>query len=130
MHRWTRQNCSYTLHSPNGTIESPSYPYGYPNYANCTWFFREPFTRPETTTKSRTSTLMQVNTLFTIADSFTPNASSPADSPMMYDKMRFHPVMKAQSSPTVGRARLGDAGAELGVAQAGQDGRQGSDEEG
>ncbi|XP_036410979.1 CUB and sushi domain-containing protein 2 [Megalops cyprinoides] len=31
------QNCSYTLHSPNGTIESPGYPYGYPNYANCTW---------------------------------------------------------------------------------------------
>ncbi|GLD75190.1 CUB and sushi domain-containing protein 2 [Lates japonicus] len=31
------QNCSYTLHSPNGTIERPGYPYGYPNYANCTW---------------------------------------------------------------------------------------------
>ncbi|XP_067112326.1 CUB and sushi domain-containing protein 2 [Osmerus mordax] len=31
------QNCSYTLHNPNGTIESPGYPYGYPNYANCTW---------------------------------------------------------------------------------------------
>ncbi|KAK5883943.1 hypothetical protein CesoFtcFv8_020213 [Champsocephalus esox] len=31
------QNCSYTLNSPNGTIESPGYPYGYPNYANCTW---------------------------------------------------------------------------------------------
>ncbi|XP_055074905.1 CUB and sushi domain-containing protein 2 [Misgurnus anguillicaudatus] len=31
------QNCSHTLHSPNGTIESPGYPYGYPNYANCTW---------------------------------------------------------------------------------------------
>uniref|UniRef100_A0A673BJT4 CUB and Sushi multiple domains 2 n=1 Tax=Sphaeramia orbicularis TaxID=375764 RepID=A0A673BJT4_9TELE len=31
------QNCSYTLHSPIGTIESPGYPYGYPNYANCTW---------------------------------------------------------------------------------------------
>uniref|UniRef100_A0A8C2WMG0 CUB and Sushi multiple domains 2 n=1 Tax=Cyclopterus lumpus TaxID=8103 RepID=A0A8C2WMG0_CYCLU len=30
-------NCSYTLQSPNGTIESPGYPYGYPNYANCTW---------------------------------------------------------------------------------------------
>jgi len=33
----TAQNCSHTLHSPNGTIESPGYPYGYPNYANCTW---------------------------------------------------------------------------------------------
>uniref|UniRef100_A0A8C5CBQ3 CUB and Sushi multiple domains 2 n=1 Tax=Gadus morhua TaxID=8049 RepID=A0A8C5CBQ3_GADMO len=33
----TGQNCSYTLHQPNGTIESPGYPYGYPNYANCTW---------------------------------------------------------------------------------------------
>uniref|UniRef100_A0AAV2K438 CUB domain-containing protein n=1 Tax=Knipowitschia caucasica TaxID=637954 RepID=A0AAV2K438_KNICA len=31
------QNCSYTLQSPNGSIESPGYPYGYPNYANCTW---------------------------------------------------------------------------------------------
>uniref|UniRef100_A0A8C2WGH8 CUB and Sushi multiple domains 2 n=1 Tax=Cyclopterus lumpus TaxID=8103 RepID=A0A8C2WGH8_CYCLU len=28
---------NYTLQSPNGTIESPGYPYGYPNYANCTW---------------------------------------------------------------------------------------------
>uniref|UniRef100_A0A8C1XXZ8 CUB domain-containing protein n=1 Tax=Cyprinus carpio TaxID=7962 RepID=A0A8C1XXZ8_CYPCA len=34
---FTAQNCSHTLHSPNGTIESPGYPYGYPNYANCTW---------------------------------------------------------------------------------------------
>uniref|UniRef100_A0AAY4DQL8 CUB and Sushi multiple domains 2 n=1 Tax=Denticeps clupeoides TaxID=299321 RepID=A0AAY4DQL8_9TELE len=33
----TAQNCSYTLQSPNGTIESPGFPYGYPNYANCTW---------------------------------------------------------------------------------------------
>ncbi|KAK6324287.1 hypothetical protein J4Q44_G00066260, partial [Coregonus suidteri] len=31
------QNCSFTLQSSNGTIESPGYPYGYPNYANCTW---------------------------------------------------------------------------------------------
>uniref|UniRef100_A0AAZ3QFV8 CUB and Sushi multiple domains 2 n=1 Tax=Oncorhynchus tshawytscha TaxID=74940 RepID=A0AAZ3QFV8_ONCTS len=31
------QNCSYSLQSSNGTIESPGYPYGYPNYANCTW---------------------------------------------------------------------------------------------
>uniref|UniRef100_A0AAZ3Q759 CUB and Sushi multiple domains 2 n=1 Tax=Oncorhynchus tshawytscha TaxID=74940 RepID=A0AAZ3Q759_ONCTS len=31
------QNCSYSLQNPNGTIESPGYPYGYPNYANCTW---------------------------------------------------------------------------------------------
>nr|XP_015204236.1 PREDICTED: CUB and sushi domain-containing protein 2 isoform X1 [Lepisosteus oculatus] len=31
------QNCSHTLHGPNGTIESPGFPYGYPNYANCTW---------------------------------------------------------------------------------------------
>lgn len=34
---FSAQNCSYTLYSPNGTIESPGYPYGYPNYANCTW---------------------------------------------------------------------------------------------
>ncbi|MGH0181143.1 UNVERIFIED_CONTAM: hypothetical protein FKN15_005881 [Acipenser sinensis] len=31
------QNCSHTLSGPNGTIESPGFPYGYPNYANCTW---------------------------------------------------------------------------------------------
>ncbi|CAB1350490.1 unnamed protein product [Coregonus sp. 'balchen'] len=31
------ENCSFTLQSSNGTIESPGYPYGYPNYANCTW---------------------------------------------------------------------------------------------
>uniref|UniRef100_A0A8D2L0D4 CUB and Sushi multiple domains 2 n=1 Tax=Varanus komodoensis TaxID=61221 RepID=A0A8D2L0D4_VARKO len=31
------QNCSYALRGPNGTIQSPGFPYGYPNYANCTW---------------------------------------------------------------------------------------------
>ncbi|XP_072890402.1 CUB and sushi domain-containing protein 2-like [Hemitrygon akajei] len=31
------QNCGDTLHGPNGTIDSPGFPYGYPNYANCTW---------------------------------------------------------------------------------------------
>ncbi|KAG5855858.1 hypothetical protein ANANG_G00001130 [Anguilla anguilla] len=36
------QNCSYTLREPNGTIESPGYPYGYPNYANCTWVVPAP----------------------------------------------------------------------------------------
>ncbi|XP_043915905.1 CUB and sushi domain-containing protein 2-like [Protopterus annectens] len=33
----TGQNCSYILLGPNGTLESPGFPYGYPNYANCTW---------------------------------------------------------------------------------------------
>ncbi|XP_029427966.1 CUB and sushi domain-containing protein 2 isoform X2 [Rhinatrema bivittatum] len=33
----TGQNCSHTLQGPNGTLESPGFPYGYPNYANCTW---------------------------------------------------------------------------------------------
>uniref|UniRef100_A0A8C5NLT2 CUB and Sushi multiple domains 2 n=4 Tax=Passeriformes TaxID=9126 RepID=A0A8C5NLT2_JUNHY len=27
----------HTLQGPNGTIQSPGFPYGYPNYANCTW---------------------------------------------------------------------------------------------
>ncbi|KAJ8402877.1 hypothetical protein AAFF_G00361910 [Aldrovandia affinis] len=36
------QNCSYTLRDPNGTIESPGYPYGYPNYSNCTWVVEAP----------------------------------------------------------------------------------------
>lgn len=31
------QNCSHILQGPNGTIQSPGFPYGYPNYANCTW---------------------------------------------------------------------------------------------
>ncbi|XP_056651096.1 CUB and sushi domain-containing protein 2 isoform X2 [Monodelphis domestica] len=33
----TGQNCTFTLQGPNGTVESPGFPYGYPNYANCTW---------------------------------------------------------------------------------------------
>lgn len=43
-------------------------------------FFRLPLTKPEMITNSNTTTLMQVNTLFTMADSFTPNASSPVNS--------------------------------------------------
>uniref|UniRef100_A0A7N4NRF0 CUB and Sushi multiple domains 2 n=1 Tax=Sarcophilus harrisii TaxID=9305 RepID=A0A7N4NRF0_SARHA len=31
------QNCTFNLQGPNGTVESPGFPYGYPNYANCTW---------------------------------------------------------------------------------------------
>ncbi|KFO24312.1 CUB and sushi domain-containing protein 2 [Fukomys damarensis] len=31
------QNCTFQLRGPNGTVESPGFPYGYPNYANCTW---------------------------------------------------------------------------------------------
>uniref|UniRef100_A0A6I8NZE7 CUB and Sushi multiple domains 2 n=1 Tax=Ornithorhynchus anatinus TaxID=9258 RepID=A0A6I8NZE7_ORNAN len=30
-------NCTFQLQGPNGTVESPGFPYGYPNYANCTW---------------------------------------------------------------------------------------------
>ncbi|XP_072466206.1 CUB and sushi domain-containing protein 2 isoform X1 [Notamacropus eugenii] len=33
----TGQNCTFNLQGPNGTVESPGFPYGYPNYANCTW---------------------------------------------------------------------------------------------
>lgn len=29
--------CGGTLKGKNGTIESPGYPHGYPNGANCTW---------------------------------------------------------------------------------------------
>lgn len=29
--------CGGTLKGLNGTIESPGFPYGYPNGANCTW---------------------------------------------------------------------------------------------
>ncbi|XP_012879669.1 PREDICTED: CUB and sushi domain-containing protein 1-like [Dipodomys ordii] len=32
-----RQNCGGLVQGPNGTIESPGFPHGYPNYANCTW---------------------------------------------------------------------------------------------
>ncbi|XP_072912857.1 CUB and sushi domain-containing protein 1-like [Hemitrygon akajei] len=31
------QSCGGLVQGPNGTIESPGFPYGYPNYANCTW---------------------------------------------------------------------------------------------
>ncbi|XP_067840108.1 CUB and sushi domain-containing protein 1-like [Heptranchias perlo] len=31
------QTCGGLVQGPNGTIESPGFPYGYPNYANCTW---------------------------------------------------------------------------------------------
>lgn len=40
-------------------------------------FLRDPLIRPAITTNSNTSTLTQVNTLFTMADSFTPNANKP-----------------------------------------------------
>lgn len=40
-------------------------------------FLSVPFTRPETTMNSSTKMLMQVNTLLTMADSFTPKASKP-----------------------------------------------------
>lgn len=42
-------------------------------------FLTDPFTKPEMTTNPRTRTLMQVNTLFTRADSFTPKAKSPGE---------------------------------------------------
>lgn len=44
-------------------------------------FLRVPLMRPDTTTNIRTRTLTQVNTLLTIADSFTPNANKPAEQP-------------------------------------------------
>ncbi|KAL4842557.1 hypothetical protein H8958_012935 [Nasalis larvatus] len=34
---YTGQNCGGLVQGPNGTIESPGFPHGYPNYANCTW---------------------------------------------------------------------------------------------
>lgn len=43
---------------------------------NCQ-FLSDPFTKPDTTMKPRTRTLTQVNTLLTIADSFTPTVKSP-----------------------------------------------------
>lgn len=42
-------------------------------------FLTDPFTKPETMTKPRTRMLMQVNTLFTRADSFTPKIKSPGE---------------------------------------------------
>lgn len=44
-------------------------------------FFRFPLTKPEMMTNMSTTTLMLVKTLFTQADSFTPNASRPAKFP-------------------------------------------------
>ena len=31
------QTCGGVVQGLNGTIESPGFPHGYPNYANCTW---------------------------------------------------------------------------------------------
>lgn len=31
------QSCGGVVQGLNGTIESPGFPHGYPNYANCTW---------------------------------------------------------------------------------------------
>ncbi|MGH0158646.1 UNVERIFIED_CONTAM: hypothetical protein FKN15_056176 [Acipenser sinensis] len=31
------QACGGLVQGLNGTIESPGFPHGYPNYANCTW---------------------------------------------------------------------------------------------
>ncbi|ERE90713.1 CUB and sushi domain-containing protein 2 [Cricetulus griseus] len=36
-HEKEGQNCGGLVQGPNGTIESPGFPHGYPNYANCTW---------------------------------------------------------------------------------------------
>lgn len=52
-------------------------------------FFEFPLTKPEMTTNSSTSTLMQVNILFTKADSFTPNARSPTGREKREMKFRF-----------------------------------------
>lgn len=31
------ESCGGVVQGLNGTIESPGFPHGYPNYANCTW---------------------------------------------------------------------------------------------
>ncbi|XP_036106445.1 CUB and sushi domain-containing protein 1 [Molossus molossus] len=36
-HQEDGQSCGGLVQGPNGTIESPGFPHGYPNYANCTW---------------------------------------------------------------------------------------------
>lgn len=33
----TAESCGGVVQGLNGTIESPGFPHGYPNYANCTW---------------------------------------------------------------------------------------------
>lgn len=40
-------------------------------------FLMDPFTNPDTMMKHRTRTLMQVNILLTMADSFTPRVNNP-----------------------------------------------------
>uniref|UniRef100_A0A8C5D468 CUB and Sushi multiple domains 1a n=2 Tax=Percomorphaceae TaxID=1489872 RepID=A0A8C5D468_GOUWI len=34
---YTSESCGGVVQGLNGTIESPGFPHGYPNYANCTW---------------------------------------------------------------------------------------------
>ncbi|KAK1890848.1 CUB and sushi domain containing protein 1, partial [Dissostichus eleginoides] len=33
----TAESCGGVVQGLNGSIESPGFPHGYPNYANCTW---------------------------------------------------------------------------------------------
>ncbi|KAI4830748.1 hypothetical protein KUCAC02_002364, partial [Chaenocephalus aceratus] len=33
----TVESCGGVVQGLNGSIESPGFPHGYPNYANCTW---------------------------------------------------------------------------------------------
>ncbi|KAM7423964.1 hypothetical protein PAMA_000361 [Pampus argenteus] len=35
--RGRAESCGGVVQGLNGTIESPGFPHGYPNYANCTW---------------------------------------------------------------------------------------------
>uniref|UniRef100_A0A3Q3JM08 CUB and Sushi multiple domains 1 n=1 Tax=Monopterus albus TaxID=43700 RepID=A0A3Q3JM08_MONAL len=35
--QFTSESCGGVVQGLNGTIESPGFPHGYPNYANCTW---------------------------------------------------------------------------------------------
>uniref|UniRef100_A0A3P8WB35 CUB and sushi domain-containing protein 1-like n=1 Tax=Cynoglossus semilaevis TaxID=244447 RepID=A0A3P8WB35_CYNSE len=35
--RCEAESCGGVVQGLNGTIESPGFPHGYPNYANCTW---------------------------------------------------------------------------------------------
>ncbi|TNN51868.1 hypothetical protein EYF80_037964 [Liparis tanakae] len=130
-----------------------------------------PLTKPEMMTNRSTSTLMEVKTLLTQADSFTPNDRSPkmrrratelraalqkqqdqahgkevrvlSQAGRVHAEVGLtehldvpsdHVIKGATPSPgdrgEVGGAGFGDAGAELGVAQAGHDGGQRRDQEG
>lgn len=83
------QNCTFQLQGPNGTVESPGFPYGYPNYANCTW----------TITAEDQHRIQLVFQSFALEEDF--DVLSVFDGPPQPENLRtrYHPPNLPQSTP-------------------------------